>query len=255
MLYIPFPFKRCPTCNILKPFAAFGKNKCRSDGLQTRCKVCRKEFRDRHKDNINAANRRYFVEHRDELNARARDDRRSNPEKYRKRDRKRYQRDREKRLACIRRSRDPEKRRKNKRGHYARHREIESKKRRLYKREHRTQATISTQRHRAAKRQLPATFTTLDWKRALEYFGGCCAYCGRPPGFWRTLARDHFIPQAKGGGYTPENILPACHGDDGCNNTKSARDPVEWLNEKFGKRKAKQILKRIQDYFDSLKQD
>ena len=42
-------------------------------------------------------------------------------------------------------------------------------------------------------------------------------------------------------------------GDGGCNNSKRNQDAEQWLIERFGERKARQILARIQQYFDSLK--
>ena len=115
---------------------------------------------------------------------------------------------------------------------------------------------VHTQKRRAAQRGLPHSLTTEDKRRALEYFNGCCAVCGRQLnnllGTHRASFDHWWIPQSKGGGLTPDNIVPLCYGQDGCNNSKSNRDPIEWLTDKFGKRKAAQILKRIQDYFDSL---
>lgn len=111
---------------------------------------------------------------------------------------------------------------------------------------------IHVVRRRARKALLPDTFTPVDWQHAVKYFNGRCAACGRPPGLWHCLSADHWIAVTKGGATTPNNIIPLCEGLDGCNNSKSNRDAQEWLIDKFGKRKAKGILKRIQEYFDSL---
>jgi len=123
----------------------------------------------------------------------------------------------------------------------------------LWVKRHPDQSRARRHKREAQKRNLPATFTALDWKHAKRFFAingvECCAYCGRPIGLWHTLAQDHFIPLSKGGAYTADNIIPACHGFDGCNNSKSNRDPVDWLTERFGARKAKAILNRVQDYF------
>lgn len=108
------------------------------------------------------------------------------------------------------------------------------------------------QRRRAVERALPSAFTQADWQHVLDYFGNCCAVCGRPRGLWHTLAADHWIPLNKGGPTVPTNIVPLCHGADGCNNTKAGSDPIEWLISKFGKRRAKQIAKRIEEYFATL---
>jgi len=61
-----------------------------------------------------------------------------------------------------------------------------------------------------------------------------------------TLHQDHYIPVTKNGGYTPDNILPACQS---CNLSKWNSDPHDWLIRKFGKSKAKQIEAKIAIYF------
>lgn len=116
-----------------------------------------------------------------------------------------------------------------------------------------------TGRRKARKLNLPDNFTTNDWENCLDYWGGCCAYCGRPPGLWHTLAMDHFIALSSPDcpGTIPINIVPACHsrrdGEGDCNRGKHNKPPEQWLIAKFGERKAKKILKRIHAYFASLK--
>lgn len=110
------------------------------------------------------------------------------------------------------------------------------------------------QRRRATQIGLPATFTDEDWTKALAYFGGRCAICDRPPGLWHLLAQEHWVAQSRGGAYTPGNILPICHGVNGCNNSKWNHDPLEWLEWKFGKRKAGRIADRIFRYFAWIKE-
>jgi hypothetical protein len=132
------------------------------------------------------------------------------------------------------------------------HRLEANKRNQEYQKRYPDRNAAKTLRRTAEKHKLPHTFTIENWKRALIYWKDTCAYCGRPRGLWHTLAQDHFIPQRNGGGYTPDNILPACHGIDGCNNHKAASDPETWLISKFGKNKAKKILKSIKDYFASL---
>lgn len=111
---------------------------------------------------------------------------------------------------------------------------------------------VRAQRHRrlARKRSLPDAFTASDWQHAVDFFGGCCAVCGRPPGLWHTLAADHWIPLASPDcpGTVPHNIVPLCHGEGGCNNAKQSRTAAEWLTTTFGKRKGLAILRRIEAY-------
>jgi hypothetical protein len=124
---------------------------------------------------------------------------------------------------------------------------------RKYKQSHPNADRNSCQTRRARKSSLPATFTLKDWQRCLDYWNNSCAYCGRPRGLWHTMAQDHFIPLSRGGPYTPENIVPACSGIEGCNNSKNASDPHKWILEKFGKRKAQFIEQRIAAYFAWVK--
>jgi hypothetical protein len=102
------------------------------------------------------------------------------------------------------------------------------------------------------KRELPHSFTGKDWDRALDYWGHKCAICERPRGLWHTLAQDHWIPLTNPDcpGTDPTNILPLCHGTDGCNNSKGKHNPETWLKKKLGKKKATQKLAEIHAYFE-----
>lgn len=67
---------------------------------------------------------------------------------------------------------------------------------------------------------MPATLTESEWHGILEYFGHACAYCLRTD---RPLTQEHVIPVSRGGGYTADNIVPACGP---CNSCK--RDRPVW---------------------------
>jgi 5-methylcytosine-specific restriction endonuclease McrA len=82
---------------------------------------------------------------------------------------------------------------------------------------------IYNQRRRAKLRALPRTFKLSQWRLSLEYFGGNCAYCGRPSD--KPLHQDHVIALSKGGGYTADNIVPACFD---CNVDKGSKDFTLW---------------------------
>lgn len=118
----------------------------------------------------------------------------------------------------------------------------------------RTNSKLQKQKRRSLQRGMKCDLTKSDWKRALEYFHDCCAVCGRPQGLWHTLAQDHWIPLSSPDcpGTTAKNIVPLCHGIDGCNNKKNSKNPETWLVETYGIRKAKSILQRIESYFNSL---
>jgi hypothetical protein len=120
-------------------------------------------------------------------------------------------------------------------------------------------------RRRAAERNLPNNWTPADMTYALDYFGGCCAYCGRPlNGIFHMMAFDHYIAvndkRADNPGTVPTNMLPACHarkdapaGTPACNNGKHNKPPEVWLVERFGKRKAATIIARIEAFFETVR--
>lgn len=118
---------------------------------------------------------------------------------------------------------------------------------------------VNWARRSARKRDLPDAFSQDDWQRALDYFNGCCAICGRQLTNLfgtHTAAADHWIPlnAADCPGTVPTNMIPLCHGEGGCNNRKKDRHPVEFLESTLGKRRASNILKRVNDYFDMVRQ-
>lgn len=120
-----------------------------------------------------------------------------------------------------------------------------------YKKRNPEYRVAADHRRRARERSVPDTLTTQEWKNALTYFNFCCAYCGSQQGFWDKIEADHFVPISAINcpGTVKENMLPACRG---CNASKSNTDPTVWLISRFGKRKAKQVLKQVEEYFNWL---
>ena len=66
-----------------------------------------------------------------------------------------------------------------------------------------------------------------DYIKTLRFFNESCAYCEVSQDESR-LERDHLIPLSKQGGYTRENIVPACRR---CNARKSNKDFEDWYIE------------------------
>ena len=221
--------KRCSKCGEYKPLDMFHRCSSAPDGKYQYCKECvrqrtrdnsiqkaeyDKKYRAANKELRSSANKAWHERNRERRNANARTWRRVN----RKRSRE---------ITAEWRRANPDKNR------------------------------LSLQRRRARERNLPDTFTSDDWQYALDAFSGHCAICGRPPGLWHTLAMDHWIPISSPScpGTVAHNIIPLCHsttdGQHGCNNTKNAKNPSKWVIEKFGKRKGRAILKRIEAFLDS----
>lgn len=89
---------------------------------------------------------------------------------------------------------------------------------------------INNTKHRTGEEN---TISVRDWRDALLYFGGCCAYCERKQSRRVKLTKDHVVPVSKGGKTTRSNIIPGCVR---CNSSKSDSDLREWyLRQKFYK--------------------
>lgn len=225
--------KQCSRCKENKILSEFSKKVRNNDGLQCQCKSCTREYRQRPevKKAFSERDRKYRNRH--EVKARDKEWREQNKEALSE-----YQ------------------------GVY---REKNKKTAREYHREYgqrpdiKKMVCIRASNRRARKLLLPDTLTQAEWQHALNYFNGCCAVCDRQMndmfGEFRA-AMDHWIPLTYGGDENPgtvaNNIIPLCDGLNGCNTSKNATMPNEWLVRKFGNREAKKIAARIQKYFDSL---
>lgn len=102
---------------------------------------------------------------------------------------------------------------------------------------------------------LPGDMTEQDWQSALSYFNGCCAICGEQMADLfgtRIAAIDHWIPidSKDCPGTIVTNIVPLCHGDNGCNNKKRSMHPERYLTQYYSPKEAQQILDRIHTYFE-----
>ncbi len=115
-------------------------------------------------------------------------------------------------------------------------------------------AVLASLRRRTRKLSYPVDFTKEDWARCLNYWNHRCAYCGSQQGFINSLkiTAEHFIPlnDPNNPGTVKGNMIPACLA---CNCSKNDKSAAIWLTERYGKRKANAIIRRIQEYFDTLK--
>lgn len=254
--------KVCSKCEEDKPLGDFYNQHKKFDGKSAACKKCtRKQINQHHEENpenrktnsktyfeknkgkILARQNQYYQENRENFLEKVYKHRKENPDKIKEQKRKHYQGHKQEIIQKVKQYRLD-----NLETVKARQKES--------RQEPETRIKIRTRnRLRSTKQKdLPNTLTMSNWEYALTYWKGCCAVCGRPPGLWHTLAMDHWIPLANPDcpGTVPTNIIPLCHGVDGCNNNKKDKDPNIWLVQKYGPKKAKAKLKEIETYFAIL---
>lgn len=248
----PDGFKRCSCCGECKPATPefFVRNNHKRSGLHSRCRVCQAKIDyERYwsdPERERARKQKYRDENRDKINEDARRYRAENPQKslesvqrYRARNSarvKQYDRD-------YRRVHKEQNRLTNSRFHVR----------------HPYKNTEYHGRRKARKLNLPDTLTEIEWECAVNYFNGRCAVCGRQLRDLfgtHTIAADHWIPLTSPAcpGTVATNMIPLCHGQNGCNNSKHDRDAKEWLTERYGNRKARTILARIESYFQWVRE-
>jgi hypothetical protein len=217
----------CTNCYAVKARKEFRKGWIWPPTFHETCRQCRIQAKNA------AQNARQTPEQKVKYKAKKREQRQSNPEQCRQKERKARSESRERRnqLECNRRKENPD------------------------------QYTGYKLARRTRKRQLPIIWNVSLAQLARQYWHHTCAICGREEGLWYTLAMDHWIPLAakeRCPGTVPWNMLPVCNSKKGfphdmepaCNQSKQHKDPVAWLVGKLGSRKANAKLREIEAYFD-----
>ena len=220
--------KTCTRCKMEKQATPeyFYRRKTSKDGLNSNCKDCDKEYRKQkqaknknkkfiYDDKImrtcvrceleKPATPEYFSRERarmDGLNSWCKECRREHNQIYKKENREYH-------LEYMR-------------NHYKENKESYAEYSRRYHLKNPEVNRIGAQRRRDRMEQLPHTLTDEEWNDTLEFFNHSCAYCGVSDD---SVGKEHIIPVVKGGGYTQDNIIPACQS---CNLSKHVRDMEEW---------------------------
>ncbi len=74
-------YKTCCRCKLQKEFELFSKNKRTKDGLQTMCKLCKKEYKVSNREKIAVKDKEYYLANKDNLFEYQRTYRKQNKEK------------------------------------------------------------------------------------------------------------------------------------------------------------------------------
>lgn len=145
---------------------------------------------------------KFYSQCKECMRANYREKRSKDPDTFRNYGRKSYYKNRETRLASIRakRAADPERWRRNARAYRERHPDGD---------------LINRAKRRAKKLELGVNWCSWDRRQVLLHFHYTCAYCGsqfKDLFGETTIHYDHYIPVAKGGGTTYDNMMPTCSG-------------------------------------------
>lgn len=106
----------------------------------------------------------------------------------------------------------------------------------------------SMQRRAARKKSLPDTLTANDWRVCLDYWRHQCCVCGSR----QKLCAEHWIPLSSPNcpGTVVSNIVVMCLS---CNSSKHNSVAELWLVGRLGNHEAGKVLKRIEAYFEQVR--
>lgn len=93
---------------------------------------------------------------------------------------------------------------------------------------------------RSRVKNLPTTLTYSEWEDILKEFDHSCAYCQSKDS---DLEHEHMIPSVHGGGFTADNIIPACHR---CNTQKSSLNAREFISRGYASNPHPALLRRLE---------
>lgn len=229
------PLKRCISCSM--EYSAtpehFHRDKTKSDGLDPRCKHCRK-------DNAH----QYFLKNKESILQKNADRRKENPDKATEQARKWAERNPEKRKRIVRKwieSHRPKiaeamrNWRKENKEHYLQYdreyneRNRERKRANAQRAREKNRDRYRSYQHQYRTRKLAngGSHTAEDIQRQYESQQGCCFWCSVQVTAYHV---DHVIPLSRGGSDYPENIVIACPT---CNTSKNDKIPyTEWVPPK-----------------------
>lgn len=189
--------KQCNKCKTVLEESGFYKDKTKKDGLSTCCIGCRKQWKLNNKEHISEYNKIYEHEedHLEKSRIRKRASKARKPEYYAK-------------LYKDWIKANPDKVKASKDRDYAKNT---------------NSYILRAQLRRVRVKGLRADYTNDQWLKAVEFFGGECAYCGEVT----EMTHEHVVPVVKFGEYTNGNIVPACAR---CNGSKHTEDMEIWYS-------------------------
>jgi 5-methylcytosine-specific restriction endonuclease McrA len=178
----------CLKCGVWKIYSEFDKNKASKGGYNSKCKKCRKEYRQANKEHISQHMKEYYQDNKEKIIERV----------------KCYYRDNEVKVNeyhKIKRQKNKEKISKRMKEYYQVNKEL------FYK---------SNQKRRSHKHKV--IFYPYERKQILDRDNWTCQSCGikvhdRNTGDWNTQDKahiDHIVPISKGGNSEPKNLRILC---------------------------------------------
>ncbi len=193
--------RRCWKCGEWKPITEYHKSSGRSDGLDPRCKACKREYRRANKERFNALARNY-PRKPEQARAKKRRYEAAHPDRVRQQQRRTW----------LRRYNAPG----VKKQIQARQKQWRDANPHIVKE--------MVHRRRARKQNAGGSYTAQQWLDLCAYYDQRCLCCG----LQEVLTVDHIVPLSRGGSNDISNIQPLCRA---CNSAKYDRT-IDYRHDK-----------------------
>jgi 5-methylcytosine-specific restriction endonuclease McrA len=214
--------KKCSKCGEVLPLEAFGRNRRSKDGMDGRCKECRRQYSKENAEARREYSRQYYQDNLEKIKEYSRQYRKDNAEKIRVKSREHSRRYRKDNLEKIK-EREKQYRKENKetlneksRRYQKDNAEKIKERQRQWRKDNPEKVKAAKHKRRALKKSSPGHCTTEQLQARLDYHDNRCVYCGSA----ENIEVEHKIPLAKGGSNWPANLAPACGS---CNRSKGDR--------------------------------
>lgn len=195
--------KVCPRCETEKPATEFYKDRTKSGGLMSHCKIC-----------VDTRRRQWALHNKERLQERLRiyyrQAKADNPEKVRQKAREAQARFKEKR---------PERAKRASLDWRKNNPQLSRDSSRHWRENNPEKHALKNNRRRALKAGSGGNVTPQEWQSLLNYYGNICLCCG-VSGQDTLLTQDHIKPLSKGGAHSIENLQPLCGS---CNTSKGVK--------------------------------
>lgn len=222
--------KTCNKCNTEKQLIEFGNLKNGKFGKRAECKSCRSIEYNKNKENILSKNKVYRDKNKEEISERRKASRTERKEELSVKKREYYQKNKTRMLEVNRLSRlkNKEKIAEYDKLRYKRDKEkIQTRQKSWDKTE---KGIICKKRNKANRRLREGDkISSKDTQLFLKQSNNKCYWCDTVINTKNSKSYhlDHYIPLAKGGENSIQNIVLSCPS---CNLSKGAKDPIEFAN-------------------------
>lgn len=240
----PFVIKVCTICKriLIANEINFAKDKRSKSGLQSKCKICDKIYREKHVKEIKEYKKQYYKEHKEEKNEKDKQYRKEHKEeikiknkKYREehkkekiiKDKQYYKENKERILEYQKQYRKENKNKikEYKKQYYEDNKDEIANYQKQYRENNPEKCFNNNNKRRQLEESQGDGITKEQWLEMMEFFDWKCAYSGKSISNNKNRTIDHIVPLINNGENEIWNLIPMLKA---CNSSKYTNNMEDW---------------------------